>query len=287
MKRKVFAAFTTALLLTSVFAVVAVSPVMAVKPPGNLASAEKVPWNLSAEVMKVPLYGSRDIPGSDDASKLIVNQPNGDVEAAITGAMNGLHPGTVYTVYLSRGYVKTYHRWSLVGTWQLEFNYLGSLYRHDMRITTETDNSFSGTGAYPAGGPYSITWVVVGTKGGSGVSITMQIDYDGSTYLVSAIGTVTGSMSGTWTSNTGQSGTWQSIAGAASYKGDVGTGWSGLFTATVPSFTFTTDEYGSGSWHVNLRDSDFPGPGTYSLSVWINEAGYTILVSDNFQVLVD
>lgn len=66
----------------------------------------------------------------------------------------------------------------------------------------------------------------------------------------------------------------------------VGTGWSGLFTSTIQPFTFTTDIEGDGSWHLNLRDSDFGGKvGTFSLSVWINE-GATILISDNFQVTV-
>jgi len=279
--------FHALVLLAIVFLIVA--PVLAVKPAGNLASAEKVPWNLSAEVMKVPPYGSRDIPGSDEASKLIVNQPNGNVEVVMTGVMKGLHPNTVYTVYLSRGYALTFERWSLAGDWKLEFDFKGNPYRHDMWITAETDTTFSGTGAYPEGGPYTITWIVTGTKGGNGVSITMQIDYDGSTYLVDAIGTIDsddGSMSGTWESNVGQSGTWKSIAGEATFQGIVGKGWPGLFTGTIQPFTFTTDEYGSASWHLNLRDNDFPGPGTYTLSVWINEAGGTMLISDNFPVVV-
>jgi len=269
-----------------------VAPVLAVKPSHNLASAEKVPWNLSAEVMKVPPYGSRDIPGSDEASKLIVNQPNGNVEVVITGAMNGLNPNTVYTVYLSREYTKTYQRWSLVGDWVLEFDLNppgGTLYIHDMSITDENDVSFSGTGAYPTGGPYTITWVVTGTKGGSGVSITALIEYDGSSYYVNAIGIIAldGTMSGTW-SNPSQSGTWRSISGNAVYQGDIGTGWSGYFNfAELPPFTFTTDEFGSASWHLNLRDSDFGGAGTYTLSVWINDAGGTMLISDNFNVVVD
>jgi len=144
-----------------------------VKPTGNLAGAEKVPWNLSADVMPVPPYGSRDILGSDTASKLIVNQPNGAVEVTITGVMNGLHPDTTYTIYLSKEYI---------------------------------DN----------------------------------------------------------------------------------TGWPGLFNY-YPTFTFVTDADGSESWHINLRDSDFPlktGTVTYTLSVWINEAGKTMLISENFDVEV-
>jgi len=153
-----------------VSAVIIPSIAFAAKPTANLASAQKVDWNLSAAVMPVPPYGSRDIPGSDTASKLIVNQPNGNIEVTITGAMNGLNPNTPYTVYLSKGY-----------------------------------------------DPY--------------------------------------------------------------------TGWPGLFTSTVPAFTFVTDAYGAGSWHVNLRDANFPESGIHTLSVWINEAGLTMLISGNFEVI--
>jgi hypothetical protein len=38
---------------------------------------------------------------------------------------------------------------------------------------------------------------------------------------------------------------------------------------------------------VNLRDADFSGPGIHTLSVWINVSGYTMLISDNFEVVVD
>ena len=64
------------------------------------------------------------------------------------------------------------------------------------------------------------------------------------------------------------------------------TGWPGLFTSTLQLFTFTADEFGAGSWHVNLGDSNFDGPGGYTLSVWIN-LGKTILISDNFTVVVE
>ena len=75
-----------------------------VKPTGNLAGAKEVDWNLSGDVMPVPPYGSFDIEGSDIASKLIVNQPNGNVEVTVTGVMKGLDPNTTYTVILSNGY---------------------------------------------------------------------------------------------------------------------------------------------------------------------------------------
>ena len=84
-----------------------------VKPIGNLAGAQEVPWNLSSDVMPVPPWGLSDIDGSDTASKLIVNQPNGNTEVVITGAMNGLNPNTVYTVYPSNGWSTSVRQESL------------------------------------------------------------------------------------------------------------------------------------------------------------------------------
>ena len=108
-------------------------------------------------------------------------------------------------------------------------------------------------------------------------------------YTYTAIGSIAsdGTMSGTWSAS-GQPGpyTWESISGNAVKTHTGNTGWSGLFTPTVQPFTFTTDEFGAGSWHVNLRDADFSGPGTHTLSVWINVGG-TMLISDNFDVVVD
>jgi hypothetical protein len=99
-----------------------------------------------------------------------------------------------------------------------------------------------------------------------------------------------GSISGNWDDNypnqTGyRSGTWTAPAGTA-VQASGSTGWPNLFTSTVQPFTFTTDEFGAGSWHVNLRDADLTAAGegpTYNLSVWINVGG-TILISDNFMV---
>jgi len=257
-----------------------VGTTFAAKPATNLAGAKKVAWNLSAVVMPVPPYGSLDISGSDTASKLIVNQPNGMVEAAITGAMNGLHPNTTYTVYLSNDYTK-YTPTSVKGTWK--WLVLGT-YEHDMVITTQNpDGTFSGTGGYPAGGPYQTTETITGQVTGN--NITFTTTYSGPYnpgYSVTVSGTITsdGSMSGIspWE--------WHTTAGHATLASG-STGWPGLFTSTVQPFTFTTDSTGSGSWHINLKDSDFPGLETYNLSVWINEAGGTMLISNNFQVTVD
>lgn len=283
-------AIAVAVVVVLSLVLVSAAPVEAVKPVGNLASAQKVAWNLSADVMPVPPYGSLDIPGSDTASKLIVNQPNGNTEVTITGAMNGLNPDTVYTVYLSNGYEPyVYTGWNIVGTWVLRL-ILGGNWDHDITINVQSDGTFSGIGGWPAGGPYSITEVVTGNIDVMSGDVTFHSDYNSSGYWYDAMGTIAsnGTMSGTWGNDSqGYGHSWLSISGNAveTHTGD--DYWTGLFTSTVPPFTFTTDAYGAGSWHVNLVDSDFPAPEIYDLSVWINELGGTMLISDSFKVTVD
>lgn len=258
------------------------SATSAKKPIDNSAGAEKVAWNLSANVMPVPPYGSRDIPGSDISSKLIVNQPNGQVETAITGVMKGLNPNTTYTVYISNGYipytptnVKDTYTWLVLGT-----------YEHDLVIDVQNpDGSFSGYGGYPAGAyPYDQPGETTETITGqvTGNQITFTTTYAGPYnpgYTATAVGTIAsdGSMSGTnpWE--------WHTTSGAATLQSG-STGWPGMLNGLTP-FTFMTDEYGSGSWHINLRDEDLPaGEGPFDVSVWINEAGKTILISDPFSI---
>jgi len=276
-----------------VSAVIIPSIAFAVKPTKNLAGAEKVEWNLSAAVMPVPPYGpygSRDIPGSDTASKLIVNQPNGNTEVTITGVMNGLNPDTEYTVYLSKGYVPyVYTGWNIKGTYILRF-VLGGNYDHDIVIDVQSDGTFSGTGGYPAvGPPYSITETVTGTIDVMSGAVTIHSVYN-TGYWYDAVGTIAGdgTISGTW-GNDGQGygHSWLSISGNAVETHTGSMGWSGLFTSTVPPFTFTTDSYGAGSWHVNLKNANFPSMEEFSLSVWINEAGATMLISNVFKVTAE
>ena len=257
-----------------------------VKPTGNLAGAEEVDWNLSGAVMPVPPWGLSDIPGSDAASKLIVNQPNGNVEVAVTGVMKGLNPNTVYTVFPSNAWSKSL-KWNIVGDWTLKFMY-GGAYNHEMTVTFQNmyTGEFSGTGYYIP--TPSTTWDILGTSKVVGNNISLDIKYQGSTYEVYADGTINVDgeiVDGSWSSNTGQSGTWSSTLGQATQE-TVGNGYPGLFPGQG-TFTFMTDEYGAGSWHFNLKDADFSGPGTYALSVWINKPGATILISDNFTVVVD
>jgi hypothetical protein len=286
MKRKIIGIALSLALLTSLFAFAA--PVLAVKPSGNLASAQKVPWNLSAAVMPVPPYGTPDIPGSDTASKLIVNQPNGNTEVVITGAMNGLDPNTEYTVYLSNGYTPYFFTgWNVAGSWVINVEYLGTDYPETLILTQDgTDITGVSLNTIPPNAGSAFT-IIDGSI--SGDTIDIVADHDNSSLVVNMTGTILddGSMSGTWSDEAPgtRSGTWSSTSGAAAdHTGD--DWWTGLFTSTVQPFTFTTDEFGAGSWHINLRDSDFGGPNTYELSVWINHGG-TMLISDTFSVVVD
>jgi len=144
-------------------------PVGSVKPYSSLPAYEDIAWHLFGDI---PPYGAGDIPCSDTHSKLSVHQADGNSELALIGTMNGLDPGTAYTVLVSKGYFAT------------------PVY------------------------------------------------------------------------------------------------WPGLLTISIPSFTFTTDRYGSGIWHIHISDTDFNGPGTYAVSVWINSSGKTVLISNSFMIQV-
>jgi hypothetical protein len=288
MKKLLFIGILIAFLLIAL-------PAMAAKPAGNLASAKTYAWHLSGAVMPVPPqgpYGTLDIPGSDIASKLIVNQPNGNTEVAITGVMNGLKSSTPYTVYLSNGYIPYVDTgWSITGNWVMQSL---ETYNHDCTLV-QSSTAFTGTcnyPAYPIGGPYVYTEKITGTinpmtgeiSSWHGVYYTPG-DPTPIGYTYDATGTIQsdGKFIG-WVTDGTNSGSWNSISGAAQKTHTGDTGWTQLFTNTVPPFTFMTDAYGSGSWHVNLRDADLTGTGPFTISVWINDGG-TLLISDNFVVV--
>ena len=265
-----------------------------VKPTGNLAGAEEVAWNLSGDVMPIPPYSYYDIPVSDTASKLIINQPNGNVEVVVTGVMKGLDPYTTYTVILSNGYTPyEFTGWDVVGTWVLRLHFGASIYDHDVIIDVPSNGTFTGTGGYPAGSgpPYNYPYneIVTGNINIMTGEITFHSDYENS-YFYDATGTIAsdGTMSGDWTGSGQPTYTWESISGQATKTHTGDTGHPGDFN-NYPRFTFLTDEYGTGSWHFNLRDEDFNGAGAYDLSVWINQTNpnATILISDSFTVVVD
>ncbi len=282
--KRILAILLTASLMIGLL--VTAAPVSAAKPAGNLGGAQTIGWNLSADVMPVPPYGSRDIPGSDTASKLIVNQPNGNTEAAITGVMKDLNANTEYTVYLSKGYAPyDFTGWSVAGTFGVNVRYLGVDYPETLILTQNSGGGITGV-SLDTVPPASYFSVIGGSV--DGTTVTIHCQRGGLlTYLVGTIAP-DGSMSGNWydVAPTGsRTGTWATTSGAAVKLSTGSTGWPGFFTSNIPAFTFTTDEFGAGSWHVNLKDSDLPSDGSvFDLSVWINAPGATILISDPFQV---
>ena len=230
--------------------------------------AQKYNWNLSGDVMPVPPYGSGDIPGSDTGSRLIVNQPDGVVEATINGTMRGLLPNTDYTVYLSKKYTK-YVPLDIKGSY--EWLVLGT-YSHDIVIDTQNpDGTFIGHGGYPAGGSYQTLEIIEGKVSGNQITFTTRYlgPYNpGYTATVSGTINPDGSMNGTspWE--------WHTTKGKVTLSSG-STSWPGLLKDEIQPFTFKTNPKGSGSWHYNLRDE------ADGFSVWINGGGGTVLVSDN------
>lgn len=246
--------------------------IFAAKPADNEAGAQKYNWHLSGDVMPVPPYGSADIIGSDTASKLIVNRPNGEVEAIVTGIMKGLNPNTTYTVYLSKPYTP-YASANIIGTYR--WLVLGN-YSHDLVIDVQnSDGTFSGYGGYPAGSnPYTSPGQTPETITGTvtGNNITFTTTYAGPYnpgYTATVYGKINpdGSMSGTspWE--------WHTTSGRATPVSG-STGWPG-FLPGMEAFTFTTNEEGVATWHYNFREP------VEVFSIWINGGGKTILISDN------
>lgn len=269
--------------LLSLFAVftalaVFVSPALAVKPASNNAGAQEVDWNLSGAVMPVPPYGSVDIPGSDTASKLVFNQPNGKVKAMVTGVMGGLLPNTEYTVYLSSAYTPAvFTGWNTTGNYLVNVEYLGIDYPETL-ILAQTGTNITGTSldTVPPGSLFTIT-------GGSVTGNTIDIVANNGPLVINMTGTIApdGSISGTWADELPGTrvGTWSTTSGYATKTYSGSTGFPGLLSGVSP-FTFTTDSDGLASWHYNFKDT---APAT--LSVWVNEAGGTLLISDSVTLL--
>ncbi len=250
---------------------------LAVKPAGNLAAAQKIDWNLSGAVMPLP-WGQHDIIGSDTASKLIINQPNGNTEVAITGVMNGLMPNSTYQVYPSNAW-----SWNVTGSYVIDLVYSGAHYTEYL-VLHQTGNTITGTSLALAGNasPWtiesgSVTGNTINFLAHFNASPTLHatfsatIDTDGSMINGSWADVPPGTRSGSWTTTSGLA---------------IDHGYPGLFGG-LQMLPFQTDEFGTGSWHINLRNENFTVSGTYHMSIWVNQPGATILVSDNFDVVVD
>lgn len=204
--------------------------VLAVKPTDNLAAAQKVNWNLSGAVMPSPPWGLHDIVGSDTSSKLIVNQPNGNTEVAITGVMNGLLPNTTYTVYPSNAW-STHTVWNVQGDYTIDLVVNGTPYVEYL-VLTQTGGSITGQSLALNEEQTQSRWNI-DSGVVSGNSITINAHYGSNTsmqiVMTGTIGT-DGSITGSWHDvgwNT-RSGNWHTTAGNA-VSSQVGNGYPGLF----------------------------------------------------------
>lgn len=110
--------------------------------------------------------------------------------------------------------------WDANGNWNVAFDYLGTPYTHDMLLNQDSSGALTGSGGYPASGPYTYAWVIdTGTMSGNEVHLdthytagavcTMTID--------GVVATTTGAMSGTWSDDCSgaRSGTWTTTNGTA------------------------------------------------------------------------
>ncbi|MGD8501409.1 MAG: hypothetical protein PVJ86_12225 [Phycisphaerales bacterium] len=132
-------------------------------------------------------------------------------------------PGSNWATYVFAGTLEEVCAWDVTGDWGWRFMFNDQIpYNHDMDVTVhqwDTTGDFVGVGGYPAGGPYSITWVVTGNVDGDDVEFF--IDYDGSGYWVDAEGIIApdGTMTGTaCTSSQGCGHTWLTTSGEATRR---------------------------------------------------------------------
>ena len=123
-------------------------------------------------------------------------------------------PGANWATYIEY----TVQGWNVEGDWVIRV-YYGATYDHDFTFTAvQTGGTFEGTGGYPASGPpYVYTETVTGTVTGNTIDFVSTYNTG---YWWHAVGTIApdGTMSGTWTSSTGQAGTWASISGHAVWE---------------------------------------------------------------------
>jgi hypothetical protein len=111
--------------------------------------------------------------------------------------------------------------WSMVGDWTIHVDYLGGAYMHYLVVADQSDAGLlAGSGSSPSG---PVTYEMTGTVSGDHVSFTMALDYDGSSYVGTLVGTIadSGTIRGTWYSNAGQNGIWWSELGVCTkvYEG--------------------------------------------------------------------
>ena len=252
--------------------------------------AEKYEFFLSGDVMPSPPYGLSDVEGSDEKSKLIVNQPNGKPIANVTGILKGLMPDTEYTVYIGKGYLPFMPlEVDFMGEYLMDYRLTttdGASYPHTLVITLQNeDGTFEG---YGEGLNDGVLEEVYGTIVGNVVTLHSDyvVEYGGATTgyyydVVITIDETDGSMEGTWVSSAAQTGFVYSD-GPVDITSESGDDWfPGLLTPELPAFTVMTDEEGHVSWHVNILCEMVECiEGEIEFSIWINGPGGTLLISE-------
>lgn len=124
--------------------------------------------------------------------------------------------------------------WDVTGAYTVAFNLTNdpTLYVHDMNLS-QSGSNVTGTGGYPAGGPYSYSWhVTSGTVTGNTLSLTVLYDTGATGTVMNMTGTIApnGTMSGTWSDDFGGSrtGDWSTKTGSA-HKTLVGCTGKGIY----------------------------------------------------------
>ncbi|MCX6654114.1 MAG: hypothetical protein NTY03_03220 [Candidatus Bathyarchaeota archaeon] len=237
-----------------------------VKQNRNEEGAIKVDWATTTSAVQ----------SFDKACKLIVNRPNGHVITTITGIMRGLKPSTMYTACIIDGHTIS-TGWSMTGTWTRNVVYSGTTYTHSY-TTTQSGNTYTGTGRKPATGTIEATESVTGTITGNHLTFKSTYLTGDPGYIQDAVGTIAqdGSITGTWTDNDSRSGTWTAPAGSAKPTGTT----PSTNSLTAPTVSFKTNPVGNANFHINLHRNDFGSDGEHNISLLIKEGEHAIQISD-------
>jgi hypothetical protein len=160
-------------------------------------------------------------------------------------------------------------------------------YDHDIEITSQVDGVLKGTGGYPAGEEYTVEEEITGTIEDNVVTLHsryVEVGGEGYYYDVELTIDSDGTLDGTWISNGEDidSGRILAVDGKTTETAEGDTGWPGILNSEMlPAFTFTTDEDGHASWHVNIMEDMIEYlDGEAEFSVWINSStNRTVLIS--------